>query len=331
MLSPPLPLQSGLSIEFVSGLVDVTVAASTVLILAALGEIVAQKAGVLNLGLEGMMLFGALSGFVAATATGNLYLGFGAAILVGMAVAGLHAFLCISLKSDQVISGLMITLLGIAVTTYFGSSRNGEAIDGANEVMVPLVGEYLVQVPIIGEAFFRAAPTDYLALLLVPTVWYFLYRTNLGLELTAVGEDPATADTVGVPVFKLRYAATLFGGALAGLAGAHLSLVFSELWVNNIVAGRGWIAVALVLVARWRPFRALLIAFVFAGLDAFQVQSQGLDLGSGPVLSFLMDPTVMLMYPYLATILILWLASRGEVRERLGGPAALTQPYIREE
>lgn len=324
-------LQTGVSIEFVGRLLEATVAASTVLVLAALGEIVAQKSGVLNLGLEGMMLFGALTGFVVATTTGSLFLGFAGAALVGMLVALLHAFLCISLKSDQVISGLMITLLGIAVTTYFGSEYTGESISGLKDVTLPLVGEFLVGIPLLGEAFFRATPTDYLAILMVPAVWYFLYRTNLGLELTAVGEDPATADTLGVRVFRLRYAATIFGGALAGLAGAHLSLAFSELWVNNIVAGRGWIAVALVLVARWRPFRALLIAFVFAGLDAFQVLSQGLTIGDGPVVGLLTDPTVMLMYPYLATILILWLASRSEARERLGGPAALAQAYIREE
>lgn len=325
-------LQVGVSPEFIGGLLDDTVSLSTVLVLAAMGELVAQRSGVLNLGLEGMMLFGALTGFVVATATGSLFLGFLAATLVGMLVAGLHAFLCISLKSDQVISGLMITLLGLAVTTYFGSSRSGESVEGLGEVTLPLVGQYLVELPIVGEALFRALPTDYIALAMVPAVWYFIYHTNKGLEVVSVGEDPGTADTLGVGVFRLRYAATIFGGALAGLAGAHLSLAFSELWVNNIVAGRGWIAVALVLVARWRPGRALLIAYVFAGLEAFQIRSQSLDLSSGgQVVDFLADPSIMLMYPYIATIVILALASRGEIQQRLGGPAALARPYMREE
>jgi simple sugar transport system permease protein len=325
---------------FLSGLANATVNASTVLILAGLGELISERAGVLNLGVEGIMLVGALSGFVTTVLTGNYWLGFGVAVLAGGLLSLVHAFLCISLNSDQAVSGIMLTLLGTGLTTYFGNSYSGNSISGFPERTIPVVGELLVGIPIVGPALFRSTVTDYAALALVPLVWLFLYRTNLGLELISVGEDPETADTMGVNVYRMRYLAVLVGGAFAGAAGAHLSLAFNEIWSAGMTAGRGWIAVALVIFARWRPGRILLGAYLFGLFNALQLFSQALDLRLAadtpfaallnPVIEFVMNPTIMSTYPYLATLFVLVVTVvRAENRE-LAQPSALVQSYRRE-
>ena len=327
-------------VTFAAGLLDATVQAATVLILAGLGELITERAGVLNLGVEGMMLTGALGGFIATVLTGSHWLGFGVGIVCGVLLAAVHAFLCITLNADQVISGVMITLLGGGLTTYFGSAWVEESIDGFPEVTPPLIGEYLVEIPLIGEAFFWSTATDYLALLLVPVGWYFLTRTNLGLELVSIGEDPETADTMGISVFRLRYLAVLIGGGFAGAAGAHLSLAFSGLWVPGMTAGRGWIAVALVIFAQWRPSRLLVGAYLFGVLDAFRLRSQSLSLSLepgtplagvlNPVVDFLTNPQIMGTYPYLATIIVLTYTVARTQSDRLAVPDALLEPYTRE-
>jgi simple sugar transport system permease protein len=329
-----------MAVGFWAGLLDAMVRASTVLIFASLGEIIAERGGVLNLGVEGMMLVGALGGFVTTVVTGSYWLGFGVGILLGVALAAIHAVLTVTLNSDQVISGIMLTLLGIGLTTFFGQEWVAESIDGFPQTTLPLVGEFLVDIPVVGEALFRSTAPDFIAIALVPAVWYFLFRTNLGLEIIAVGEDPETADTMGVNVFRVRYLAVLLGGAFAGAAGAHLSLAFSQLWVPGMVAGRGWIAVALVIFAQWRPERALVGAYLFGLLDALQLRSQAIDFTVGAnvpmgetvngALGFLTHPTIMATYPYLVTIAVLVVAVRGAGRTQLGVPAALLQAYSRE-
>ncbi|MFC7139068.1 ABC transporter permease [Halosimplex aquaticum] len=325
---------------FAAGLLDAAVRASTVFIFAALGEIISERGGVLNLGVEGMMLVGALGGFATTVVTGSYWLGFLAGMALGTLLALVHAFLCITLKSSQVISGIMLTLLGTGLTTFFGANWVDRSIDGFPQMTLPLVGQYLVEIPVIGEALFRSTAPDFIALALVPTVWWFLFRTNLGLEVIAVGEDPETADTMGVDVFKMRYLCVLLGGAFAGAAGAHLSLAFSQLWATGMTAGRGWIAVALVIFAQWRPERALLGAYLFGLLDALQLRSQGIDLALdagaplagvvNPLLELLMHPTIMATYPYLATILVLVVTVVRFDDSRLGAPSALLEPYSRE-
>lgn len=327
-------------VGFLAGLLDATVRAGTPLLLASLGELISERGGVLNLGVEGMMLVGALVGFATTVVTGNPYLGFLAGTVAGVAMASIHAFLCITLKSDQVISGVMLTLLGSGLTAYFGQQWVSKSIDGFESVTLPIVGPTLVQIPVVGEALFRSAPTDYLAIALVPVVWYFLFRTNLGLEITAVGEDPETADTMGVRVFRLRYLCVLLGGAFAGAAGAHLSLAFSKLWVTGMVAGRGWIAIALVIFAQWRPSRAFVGAYFFGGLDALALRSQGLALDVGAsfpqaellngVIGFLTHPQIMSMYPYIATIVVLVYTTQEALSQRIGAPSALLEAYSRE-
>jgi simple sugar transport system permease protein len=323
-----------------AGLANATVNASTVLILAGLGELISERAGVLNLGVEGIMLVGALTGFITTVTTGSPWLGLGVAILAGGLMSLIHAFLCISLNSDQAVSGIMLTLLGTGLTTYFGNSYSGASVPGFPERTIPVVGDALLQIPIVGPAVFQSTVTDYVALLLVPVVWLFLFRTNIGLELVSVGEDPETADTMGVNVFRMRYLAVIVGGMMAGAAGAHLSLAFNKIWSSGMTAGSGWIAVALVIFARWRPERILVGAYLFGLFNALQLYSQALDfsLSAGtplagtlnPVIEFVMNPTIMSTYPYLATLLVLAITViRAENRE-LAQPSALVQSYSRE-
>ncbi|ATW89349.1 simple sugar transport system permease protein [Halohasta litchfieldiae] len=323
-----------------AGLANATVNASTVLILAGLGELISERAGVLNLGVEGMMLVGALTGFVTTVVTGSYWLGLGVAVFAGGLMALIHGFLCISLNSDQAVSGIMLTLLGTGLTTYFGNSYTGNSISGFPERTIPIIGDFLVEIPIIGPAVFQSTATDYIALLLVPLVWLFLYRTNIGLELISVGEDPETADTMGVDVYKMRYLAVVIGGVLAGAAGAHLSLSFNQIWSTGMTAGRGWVAVALVIFARWRPGRILLGAYLFGLFNALQLYSQAFDLTLGPgspvagianpIIDFVMNPTIMSTYPYIVTLLVLVITVVRAENSELAQPSALVQSYTRE-
>lgn len=324
-------------VSFVAGMVDATISAGTIFIIAALGEIIAERAGILNLGMEGMMLVGALSGYAATVITGNPYLGLLVAVIGGILMSAIHAFLCISLKSDQVISGVMLTLLGTGLTTYFGSEWTQYSIQGIQKQTIPVIGPYLLQIPIIGPAVFRNPPTDYLAFLLIPAVWYLLFRTNLGLELISVGEDPETADTMGVSVFRLRYLAVLIGGALAGLAGGHLSLAYSQIWTGGLTAGRGWIVVALVIFARWRPLYAVAGAYLFGMLEALQIRIQSLTLtiqGApeivNEVIKFITHPEIMSTYPYFITVAILAITIARSEQGESAVPSALLQSYSRE-
>lgn len=324
----------------IAGLADATVNASTVLILAGLGELISERAGVLNLGVEGMMLVGALSGFVTTVLTGSYWLGLGVSVFAGGLMATIHAFLCVSLNSDQAVSGIMLTLLGTGLTTYFGNSYSGNSISGFPERTLPIVGDVLVEIPIVGPALFQSTVTDYLALVLVPLVWLFLYQTNLGLELIAVGEDPESADTMGVDVFRMRYLAVIVGGAFAGAAGGHLSLAFNEIWSASMTAGRGWIAVALVIFARWRPERILLGAYLFGLFNALQLYSQALDLTVpsalplsnlfNSLIAFILNPTIMSTYPYLVTLLVLVITVARAENRGLAQPSALVESYSRE-
>jgi len=327
-------------VSFLTGLAGATVTASTVLIFAGLGELITERAGVLNLGVEGMMLIGALTGVVVTTVTGSYWLGFFAGSVSGLAFSSLHAFLCVSLNADQAISGIMLTLLGAGLTTYFGSGWGSAKYEGFPDYTLPIIGDLLVEIPIIGPALFRGPSTDFIALFLVVVTWYLLFRTNIGLELISVGEDPATADTMGIDVFKMRYLAVLIGGLFAGAAGAHLSLAFNDIWSNGISAGQGWVAIALVIFARWRPGRLLFGAYLFGLFNALQLQSQALDLTLSPetplagtlnpIIDFVMNPSVMSMYPYIVTLVVLTVTvvwSQGEDRAE---PSALVQAYSRE-
>ncbi|MDQ3893957.1 MAG: ABC transporter permease [Actinomycetota bacterium] len=280
---------------------------------------VAERAGVINLGLEGLMLLGAVLGFLAMNETGSAFTGVLAALAAGAAAASVHAFFAVTMRANQIISGLGLTIAGTGLAAILGRSVVGvPARDSFEDERLPVLGS----IPGIGEIFFRHHALVYAGFLVAPTVWMVLRYTRLGLHLRAVGENPAAADAMGVSVTVYRYGAVLFGGALAGLAGASLSLAEAPGWNEGMTAGRGWIALALVIFATWDPLRALAGAYFFGALDVlgFRAQIIGVDIPS----------TLLGMIPYVATILVLIAVTALGARKRLGAPDALGVPYFRE-
>ncbi|PMB15886.1 ABC transporter permease [Fischerella thermalis] len=291
-----------------------TLRAATPLILAALGELVAEKSGVLNLGVEGMMLVGAASGFIVASVTDNIYLGFLIALVAGIAIAFIHAVLTITISANQVATGLALSIFGSGLSAFIGADYVGQTITGLQPLSIPI----LESMPVIGKAFFQQDILVYLSVILVFLVAWFLQKTRSGLILRSVGESTTAAYALGLPVNGVRYLAVLFGGAMAGLAGAYLSLVYTPFWAENMTAGRGWIAIALVVFATWKPIRILLGAYLFGGVSAIQLVLQGLGVGISPYL--------LSSLPYLATILVLTFISRDATRIQLVAPASLGKP-----
>jgi simple sugar transport system permease protein len=296
------------------------IASGTSILLPALGESLTERSGVQNLGVEGMMLMGALFGYIVDIVTGSIVLAFVAAMLAAMLLALVHAFLSVTLRANQIVSGLAVTLFGSGLTAFIGKPFVGAQ---APVVLsrVPIPG--LSQIPVVGQIFFNQDPVVYASFILVPIVWYFIYRTRPGLNLRAIGENPATADAMGVGVASRRYLYTLIGGALAGVGGAYLSLGYTPTWVEGMTAGRGWIAVGLVVFGTWDPLRVMAGAYLFGFVDGFQLRAQG--LGS-TVPSFFLN-----MLPYLFTVLVVSLSSGERLQRKLGIPRALGLPYWREE
>ena len=309
------------------------VASGTVLLFATLGEIFSERAGVLNLGVEGMMLFGAMSAYGVANASGDPWL----AILVAMLAAGLlsqlHAFIVITLQSDQVVSGLALTFVGTGLSLVLGE---GLSKAGAS-ALIPLASiPLLASLPLLGPIFFtNQSVLVYLGFALVPLAWYYIYHTRAGMNLRAIGEFPAAADALGVNIYRLRYLYVFVGGMLAGLAGATISLAISPGWFSELTTGgQGWIAVGLVIFAQWNPLRAAFGAYAFGALRRLILDVQGPKLLLGIANPFFFNPYLgffLQMLPYAFTILILVLGSREASRKRLGAPAALGMPYVRGE
>jgi ABC-type uncharacterized transport system permease subunit len=299
----------------------ITLTSSMAVLYATVGEILAERAGVLNLGVEGMMLMGALSGFATTYVTQSLWLGVLAAMLVGALFALIHGFFSITLRVNQVVSGLALTLFGIGLSNFLGRPLIGKV----SLKFEPCALFPLNAIPYLGDLLFTHHALVYPAYLLIPLAYLHLYKTRYGLELRAVGENPAAADTVGIGVYRIRYLYTMAGGALAGLGGAYLSLAYTPGWKENMTGGQGWIAIALVIFATWDPLRATLGAFLFGFINAFQFycQAAGLTLIPGYVLR---------MLPYLFTIAVLVIITRwGAARRRVGAPAALGIPFEREQ
>ena len=289
--------------------------AGTPLVFAALGELVTEKSGVLNLGVEGMMVMGAVCGFVVASESGSLWLGVLVALLAGAAMAGLFAVLTLTFQANQVAAGLALTIFGVGASAYIGLDYTSVALTGIQPVHIPLLSE----LPLVGTLIFALDPLIYLSFAMLGAVSWFLYRTRLGLVLRAVGEAPASAHAIGYPVIRIRYLAVLFGGAMSGLGGGYLALVYTPLWVEAMSAGRGWISLALVVFATWRPLRVMLGAYLFGGITIiqFHAQAMGVDLPS----------QLLSMLPYLATIVVLVLISRDIRTIRLNAPASLGMSY----
>jgi len=305
---------------FYLAVLTASITAGTPLLYAALGELLAQRSGVLNLGVEGMMLVGAVTGFMTTVVTGSPWLGAAAAMLAGGALAFVHAFLSITMRANQVVTGLALTLFGTGLSSLIGRPFIGVPLPATfADISVPL----LSQIPWLGQVFFMHDPLVYVTYFLVPLVWVFLYWTRPGMNVQAVGEDPAAADAVGINVNLVRYVCVVVGGMLAGLGGAYLTLALAPVWLDGMTAGRGWIAIALVIFAVWNPLRAMAGAYLFGGVAAlgFRIQIIGL-----PISAF-----VLQMMPYIFTIIVLiFVTYQGRVK-RLGAPGALGLHFDREE
>ncbi|MBX3532305.1 MAG: ABC transporter permease [Rhizobiaceae bacterium] len=290
--------------------------AATPLLIAAMGELVVERSGVLNLGVEGMMVMGAVTGFVVAYSTGSPWLGMIAAVLMGAAFSLLFGFLTLTLVTNQVATGLALTLLGLGLSGMMGRSFVG--LPGVKMSAIYIPG--LSDLPLVGKLVFGQDPIFYISIALVIGVSYFLFRTRAGLTLRSVGDSHKSAHALGIKVIAIRYAAVTFGGACAGLAGAYLSLVYVPQWVENMTAGRGWIALALVVFASWRPWRVLAGAYLFGAVTIGQLHAQALGLG--------IPSQLLSALPYLATILVLVLISRNRRLTMMNTPASLGQPFV---
>jgi len=309
-----------MDVAFFVSILAVTIEAGTSLLYATLGEIFTERSGVLNLGLEGMMLMGAVSGFIVAKDTDVVWAGLLAAIIVGGLLGLLHSFLTVTLRANQVVAGLALTLFGTGLANFMGRSYVGQIGPKFTDIALPVLSD----IPILGEALFRHDILVYALYLLVPLAWFYLYKTRPGLHLRAVGESPQAADALGVNVAGLRYLYTILGGMLVGLGGAHLSLAYTPGWTEGLTAGRGWIAIALVIFATWNPARAVVGAILFGGINAVQFRMQA--AGTNIPASFLN------MLPYIATIVVLVVITWWETfSKRIGAPAALGLAYVREE
>lgn len=291
------------------------ITAATPLLFAALGEMVTEKSGVLNLGVEGMMLMGAIAGFIVATQTGSAVLAISLSAVAGAALASIFALLVLVFQARQVPTGLALTIFGIGLSALLGQKMIGVAYAGLPKLAIP----GLASIPIAGELLFNHDILVYLSVLLVIAVAWFMNHTRGGLILRAVGDSHDAAHALGYRVNRIRGLAILFGGAMAGLGGAYLSLVYTPLWVEGMTAGRGWIALALVVFASWRTGRVLAGAYLFGGITILQLHAQALGIN--------VPSQIMSMLPYLATVLVLVLISRDRTRIKLNAPASLGKPF----
>jgi ABC-type uncharacterized transport system permease subunit len=304
-----------MNLEQLLPIIASTVTAATPLIIAALGVLVSERAGVLNLGVEGMMLIGAVTAFAVGVSTDSLMIGYLAAMAAGAAVALIFAVLVLSLQTNQVATGLALALFGIGLSAFLGQSFIGTPIERLPSLHIPLLSD----IPLLGPLLFQYDAVVYGSLLLFMAVSWFLFRSRLGLRLRAIGEAPAVAHSLGEPVIRIRYFATLFGGAMSGLAGAYLSTALTPMWVEGMSAGRGWIVLALVVFATWRPLRVLLGAYLFGGVTVLQLHAQGFGVG--------VPSEFLSMLPYIATIVVLVLICRDPKAILLNQPASLGRSF----
>lgn len=297
-------------------LVAATLNAGTVLALAALGLLINEKAGIVNLGAEGLMLCAAIAGFAAVVHTGSDWAGFAAGIGAGAVLAAVFGVLVIWLNTNQYATGLALSLFGLGFSAFAGIRYVQEKLPERPQFSWPLLGD----IPLLGPALFRHHPLVYGAIVLAAGLIWFLYRSRAGLVLRAVGESPESAHAIGYPVRLIRLAAVVAGGALCGLAGAYISVIYTPLWVEGMVAGKGWIALALTTFATWRPARVLLGAYLFGGVTMLQFHLQGLGVE--------VPSQFLTMLPYLATIVVLALISRNPTWIRVNMPASLGKPFF---
>lgn len=295
-----------------------TFSAGTPLLLGTLGEIYSERAGVLNLGIEGILAIGAVSAFSVATITGNPWLGVLAAIVAGLFCSLLHAFVTISLKANQIVSGLALTMLGLGISGLWGKAYIGTPLKHKfTAFKIPVLAE----IPLLGKVLFYQDPIFYLSILIGITLWFILYHSRWGIVIRSVGENPIAAESLGVNIYKTRYLCVLLGGGLAGLAGSYLSLVYIPSWIEGMTGGRGWIVIALTVFSMWNPARAFLGAYLFGGIYVLQyfLQSTGIS------------PNLLLMLPYLSTLLVLLWSSRSSRTRKICAPASLGIPFDKQK
>ena len=296
-------------------LIAATLNAGTVLALASLGLLINEKVGIVNLGAEGMMLCAAIAGFATVVHTSNDWLGFAAGMGVGALLAALFGVLVIWLNTNQYATGLALTLFGTGFSAFVGTAFVQAKIPERASFSVPVLGD----IPLIGPALFRHHPLVYLTVIFALGLVWFLYRTRNGLVLRSVGESPESAHALGYPVRRIRLGAVVTGGALCGLAGAYISVIYTPLWVEGMVAGKGWIALALTTFATWRPARVLAGAYLFGGVTMLQFHLQGIGVD--------VPSQFLSMLPYVATIVVLALISRNPQWIRINMPASIGKPF----
>lgn len=312
-----------MDMEFIIVLLAAAVKIGTPLLFATLGETITEKSGNLNLGVEGMMLMGAVIGFTAGHQTGSPAWALIGAMAAGGAGALIFAFLTITLRANQIVTGLALTIFGGGFSGFLGKSMMGMVVpEGIKSFFAPLSIPILSNIPIVGRVFFQQDIFVYLGYVMAIVLGLYFSYTRTGLNLAMTGENPAAADAAGIPVARYRYIHTIIGGFLCGLAGAYLSLVYVPAWQENVTAGRGWIAVALVIFCGWSPLKALFGAYLFGMLDILGLRIQKFDIQVSP---YFID-----MVPYVVTIAILVLSAFSKNR-RKGSPAALGLSYFREE
>ena len=303
--------------EIVVTVLQRTIVAGTPLLLGTIGGVIHERSGILNLGIEGMMALGAVSAFITTLLTGNPALGILAAILCGAASALIHAFACITLQANQVISGLALTMLGLGVSGFWGKAYIGIPLEvKINKIKIPLLSD----IPFVGKILFSQDIFFYLAVVLGFAAWFFLMKTKAGITVRATGESPKAVSAQGINPNFIRYICTMVGGAFAGFAGAHLSISYSKSWIEGLTSGRGWIVVALIIFSFWNPLRAFLGAFLFGGIFVLQYILQPLGI----------SPNFLSMLPYLCTLLVLLFSSIKGARY-MAPPAALGEIFRKEE
>lgn len=301
-------------------LLSAAVRSGTVIIYPTIGEIFAERSGVMNVGIEGMMLIGAYFGFVTAFLTNNPYLGFLVGSIAGGLASLIHGYVCITLRGNQVVSGLALSIFGAGITNFYGNRFANNQLTTTLDIL-PIPG--FSKIPIIGTTFFKQDIIIYLSYFLIAIMWFILYKTKVGIHVRAVGENAQAANAMGVNVYKIRYFWTFFGGLLAGAGGAYLTIGYAPFWLDGVTAGRGWIAVALVIFSMWNPLIAIIGAYLFGSLDAlqFQLQATGTTIPS----------SLLAMLPYLLTLIVIIVATVIVRVKHIGVPRELGRPFSKEE
>lgn len=305
-----------MDIDLITNVLYAMVRTGTPLLLVALGEMVCEKSGVLNLGQEGMMLMGAIMGFIIAFNTDSVFLGIMMAITAGILMSLLFGFIALTLNANQVATGLALTIFGTGLSAFIGSSYVGKPLENFLEPLnIPLLSD----IPVIGKMLFGQDLLVYVSFALFIAIYWFFKSSRAGLVVKAVGENPHAAEAIGLPVIRTRFLAIAFGGAMAGLAGGYLSLAYTPLWAEGMTAGRGWIALALVVFASWRTERILLGAYLFGLASIFHLVAQGIGLS--------IPPNLLATLPYVATIIVLIFLSMDAARIKLNAPVSLGKPF----